>query len=174
MKYVDKILKCDYSALRCCDEVLYGIPGGFHSVDKCLIFNSPLRQYPSESCWAFFCWGARFLSLYRMVYIYIHISYYPLPLGDFQGFQWWVVNAPEANVNFWDDTRGGHCQRFVTSLVVLLRRTESEKTWKSNHLQMSLQRQHFLRGYLKTLSVGPAGVWTHHLPHASPVLFQLS
>ena len=34
----------------------------------------------------------------------------------------------------------------------------SEKTRKSNHLQMSLQRQHFLLGYLKTLSVGPAGV----------------
>ena len=33
----------------------------------------------------------------------------------------------------------------------------SEKTRKSNHLQMSLQRQHFLLGYLKTLSVGPAG-----------------
>ena len=34
----------------------------------------------------------------------------------------------------------------------------SEKTRKSNHLQMSLQRQHFLLSYLKTLSVGPAGV----------------
>ena len=28
--------------------------------------------------------------------------------------------------------------------------------------------------YLKTLSVGPAGVWTHDLPHGSPVLYQLS
>ena len=34
----------------------------------------------------------------------------------------------------------------------------SEKTGKSNHLQMSLQRQHVLLSYLKTLSVGPAGV----------------
>ena len=42
----------------------------------------------------------------------------------------------------------------------------SEKTRKSNHLQMQLQRQHFLLSYLKTLSVGPAGVWTHDLPHA--------
>ena len=33
-----------------------------------------------------------------------------------------------------------------------------EKTGKSNHLQMSSQRQHFLLSYLKTLSVGPAGV----------------
>ena len=33
-----------------------------------------------------------------------------------------------------------------------------EKTRKSNHLQMSLQRQHFLLSYLKTLSVGPARV----------------
>ena len=31
-----------------------------------------------------------------------------------------------------------------------------EKTRKSDHLQMSLQRQHFLLSYLKTLSVGPA------------------
>ena len=34
----------------------------------------------------------------------------------------------------------------------------SEKTWKSNHLRMLLQRQRFLLSYLKTLSVGPAGV----------------
>ena len=34
----------------------------------------------------------------------------------------------------------------------------SEKTRTSNHLQMSLHRQHFLLGYLKTPSVGPAGV----------------
>ena len=34
----------------------------------------------------------------------------------------------------------------------------SEKTRKSNQLQMSLQRKHFLLSYLKTLSVGPAGV----------------
>ena len=33
----------------------------------------------------------------------------------------------------------------------------SEKTRKSNHLQMALQRKHFLLSYLKTLSVGPAG-----------------
>jgi len=36
--------------------------------------------------------------------------------------------------------------------------SSSEKTRKSNHLQMSLQRLHFLLSYLKTLSVGPAGV----------------
>ena len=40
----------------------------------------------------------------------------------------------------------------------------SEKTRKSNHLQMSLQRQRFLLSYLKTLRVGPAGVWTRDLP----------
>ena len=34
----------------------------------------------------------------------------------------------------------------------------SEKTRKSNCLQMLLQRQYFLLSYLKTLSVGPAGV----------------
>ena len=46
----------------------------------------------------------------------------------------------------------------------------SEKTRKSNHLQMLLQRQHFLLSYLKTLSVGPAGVWTYGLPLSRPVL----
>ena len=50
----------------------------------------------------------------------------------------------------------------------------SEKTRKSNYLQMSEQRQHFLLSYLKTLSGGPAGVWTHDLPHGSPALYQLS
>ena len=43
----------------------------------------------------------------------------------------------------------------------------SEKTRKSNHLQMSLQRQHFLLSYLKTLSAGPAGVRTDDLPHGT-------
>ena len=50
----------------------------------------------------------------------------------------------------------------------------SEKTRKSNHLQMSLQRQHFLLGDLKILSVGPARVWTHDVPQGSPMLNQLS
>ena len=36
----------------------------------------------------------------------------------------------------------------------------SEKTRKSNHLQMSLQREDFLLSYLKTLSVDPVGIWT--------------
>ena len=43
----------------------------------------------------------------------------------------------------------------------------SEKTSKSNHLQMSLQRQHFLLSYLKTLSVGPAWVWTCDPPRSA-------
>ena len=50
----------------------------------------------------------------------------------------------------------------------------SEKTRKCNRLQMSLQRQHFLLSYLKTLSVGPAGVWTRDLPLSRPGLSQLS
>ena len=32
----------------------------------------------------------------------------------------------------------------------------------------------FLLSYLNTLSDGPAGVWTHDLPHSSPELYQLS
>ena len=50
----------------------------------------------------------------------------------------------------------------------------SEKTRKSNHLQMSLQRQHFLLSYLKTLNVGPAGVRTRDLPLSRRALSQLS
>ena len=50
----------------------------------------------------------------------------------------------------------------------------SEKTTKSNHLQMSLQRQHFLPGYLKTLSVGPVGVWTCDLPLGRRALSRLN
>ena len=50
----------------------------------------------------------------------------------------------------------------------------SEKTRKSNRLQMSLQRQHFLPSYLKSLSVGPAGVRTRDLPLNRPALSQLS
>ena len=42
--------------------------------------------------------------------------------------------------------------------LALLVVSQSEKTRKSNHLQMSLQRQHFLLNYLKILSVGSAGV----------------
>ena len=49
----------------------------------------------------------------------------------------------------------------------------SEKTRKFNHLQMSLRRPHFVLSYLKTLSVGPAGVWTRDLPLSRPALYQL-
>ena len=49
-----------------------------------------------------------------------------------------------------------------------------EKTRMPNRLQMSLQRQHFLLSYLKTLRVGPAGVWARYLPLSRPLLSQLS
>ena len=48
----------------------------------------------------------------------------------------------------------------------------SEKTRKSNRLQMSLQRQHFLLSYLKKKCW--SGVRTHDLPQGSPMLNQLS
>ena len=38
---------------------------------------------------------------------------------------------------------------------------------KSNHLQMKLQRQHFLLSYFKILSVDPAGVRTRDLPRGA-------
>ena len=50
----------------------------------------------------------------------------------------------------------------------------SEKTRKCNHLQMSLQRQHFLISYLTTLSVGPAGVRTRDFLLSRLALSQLS
>ena len=51
----------------------------------------------------------------------------------------------------------------------------SEKTRKSNHLQMSSQKKHFLFSYLKTLSVtGPTGIWTHDLPLSRQALSQLT
>ena len=43
---------------------------------------------------------------------------------------------------------------------------------KSNRLQMSLQRQHFLFSYLKTLSVGPARVRARDLQLSRPALSQ--
>ena len=57
----------------------------------------------------------------------------------------------------------------------------SEKTGISNHVQMSLQRQHILLSYFKTLSVGP--VWGSNpkppsspnpRPYGSPTLCQIS
>ena len=66
----------------------------------------------------------------------------------------------------WPHHRGLPPLLFSNSGVVSFR--------KSNHLQMSLQRQHFLLSYLKTLSVGQAEVWTGYLPLSRPVLFQLS
>jgi len=57
----------------------------------------------------------------------------------------------------------------------------SEKTRISNHVQMSLQRQHILLSYFKTLSVGP--VWGSNpkppsspnpRPYSSPTLCQIS
>ena len=50
----------------------------------------------------------------------------------------------------------------------------SEKTRLSNRLQMLLQRQHFVLIYLKTLSVGPAGVWTYSIPLSRLALISLS
>ena len=44
----------------------------------------------------------------------------------------------------------------------------SEKTRKSNHLQMQLQRQHFLLSYLNNLSVGPVGVSNSQPPVLQP------
>ena len=67
-----------------------------------------------------------------------------------------------------DSHSTGITLHFSNSAWILLRPTElstfkdlsslSEKTRKSNHVQMKLQRQHFLLSYLKTLSVGPVGV----------------
>ena len=62
----------------------------------------------------------------------------------------------------WDGTCG---------IFVLVR---EDRPRKSNHFQMSLQRQHFLLSYLKTTSVDLAGVWTHDLPLGRPAFSQMS
>ena len=48
----------------------------------------------------------------------------------------------------------------------------SEKAREFNRLQVAFQRQHFLASYLKTLSVGLAGVWTSGLSLSRPVLIR--
>ena len=69
--------------------------------------------------------------------------------------QWFFYIPSESELGGWRDGAYG-----LTSLP--------EKTWKSNHLQMWLQRQHFLLNYFKTLSIGRAGIQTHNLPHRRP------
>ena len=49
-----------------------------------------------------------------------------------------------------------------------------EVSRKSNRLQMSLQRQHFLLSNLKSLSFFPVGVWTRDLQLSRPALSWLS
>ena len=66
----------------------------------------------------------------------------------------WVLLRPTRTRSgkvLWDGTYG------FSSL-------SEKKTESLNHLQMSLQRNYFLLSYLKTLSFGPAGVWTRDLP----------
>ena len=70
---------------------------------------------------------------------------------------------------FWNSDVGSFLSHKSTSVKVLWDGTYgflslSEKTRKSNHLQMSLQRQQFLLSYFKTTSVGPAVVWTPQTP----------
>ena len=59
--------------------------------------------------------------------------------------------------------------RWGLQFIVLIR-----EDLKSNHLQIKLQRQHFLLSYFKILSVDPAGVRTRDLPRDSTMLNQLS
>ena len=66
-------------------------------------------------------------------------------------------------------TEPGMCKCCETDIHVQFS-SLSEKTRKANYLQMSLQRQQFLLSYLKTLSVGPAGIRTRDLPFSRPTL----
>ena len=77
----------------------------------------------------------------------------------------WVLLRP-TRTNQWNCCETGH-----TVFCPYPRRLSR----KSNYLQMSLQRQHFLLSYLKTLIVGPAGVWTRDLPSifvGTPSIFE--
>ena len=120
--------------------------------------------------------------------IYIPFPFPPVP--DFPSPFPFLAPATQANKDqtstpgtpcptLCDKCVGSLTSHRVTNIEVLWDGTYglsslSKKTRKSNRLQMSLQRQHFLLSYLKTLSVGPAGVRTHDLPHGSPVLNHLS
>ena len=54
-------------------------------------------------------------------------------------------------------------------------RSLSETSRESNHLADVITKAALSSSVIfKTLSVGPAGVWTRNLPHGSPVLYQLS
>ena len=86
----------------------------------------------------------------------------------------WPHNQGLRALLFSDNGAGSFTSHKNRSVKVLWDGTLSEKTRKFNHLQMSLQRQHFLLSYLKTLRVGPAGVWTRDLPLKRPALSQLS
>ena len=78
----------------------------------------------------------------------------PLTIKEVMGYE-----CPLCECEFEIDTRGGHCQRFVISPVVLFPShgdrpngfsSSSEKTGKFNHLEISEQRQHFPLSHLKT------------------------
>ena len=92
---------------------------------------------------------------------------YHNPTGVYEPYSFrivmWVILRPTRT------NQGKCCEKGTYGFSSL-----SEKTRKSKHLQMSLQRQHFLLSYLKTLSVGPAGVRARDLPLSSPALSQLS
>ena len=99
--------------------------------------------------------------LYQMIRVYIYI-YLCSPILD-------SVTATARGANYltvfpMKDTLCDQCvgpTEFMLAKVVRRSRAYglsflSERTIKSNHLQ----KQHFLLSYLKTLSVGPAGVKT--------------
>ena len=100
-----------------------------------------------------------------------HARYHPYPIPQphrgydpysFRIVMWVILRPTRTN-------QGKGCEKGTYGFSSL-----SEKTRKSKHLQMSLQRQHFLLSYLKTLSAGPAGVRACDLPLSSPALSQLS
>ena len=111
-------------------------------------FNSIslLKEGDVITCYSFLTYGPlRALTLPTMIYHRRQTTapgttcptLYDKCAGSFTSHR--IVNIE----GLWDGTSG------LSSL--------SEKTRESNHLQMWLQRQHLL-SYLKTLSVGPAGV----------------
>ena len=120
--------------------------------------------------------------IYRIFYMYIikcglHLTTQPMNPWNHWATQTSTPGTPRPTLC--DKCVGSLTSHRVVNIEVLWDGTYglsslSEKTRKSNRLQMSLQRQHFLLSYLKTLSVGPAGVRTHDLPHGSPILNQLS
>ena len=92
---------------------------------------------------------------------FMSLLYPPNPWCDVWRLAWTPGSTSPTPFKQW-------CGFFTYGFLSLSEKTR-KSTW-SNHLQMSLERQHFLLSYLKSLSVVPAAVRTRELPLTRPAL----